>query len=173
MDCFFSELGRLEQEPFEERVLSTDLEADVERARAALHVFRDDPRIIETLGVEHFADGLAARKRELDDALARLEAAYANTTLPEGVPRSVELRDLWRDLAVEEKRRMLGSVIDCVFLRRGRSRHDPIDGFIHICFRGEAPDPLPRRGDRGAAYIPTPFVFPNDAPTRSGISRGQ
>ena len=173
VEQFFAELGRLELEPVDGLVALDAIEARVDRAQAALEVFRDDPRVIEALGAEMFAAGLAARRAELDDALEELDRAHAMVKTPTGVPRSVELRELWPELTVQEKRRMLGTVIDCVFLRRGRSRHDAIDGFVHICFRGEAPALMPRRGQRGGAYRPTPFRFPEDAPARAGVPGGE
>ncbi|MBA3263126.1 MAG: recombinase family protein [Thermoleophilaceae bacterium] len=157
---FFAQLERLEVEPFEDSSELAEVEDEIRTAEADLAVYRDDTRIANALGADRYVAGLEERRGQLDKLLRRraeLEAPFdrANGFNP------VELREVWPELNVDERRRLLRSHIECLFLRRGRTRHDPIAPFVWICWRGETPD-LPRRGQKGHVSFP-PFRFP-DAP---------
>jgi hypothetical protein len=135
-----------------------DLEAAMRAAGAEFAMFRDTAAIAE-LGEEDFVAGLRARRDALDHAqeaylAARAEAEPARTlALPD------RLDELWPELNTRERRELLFAGLDAVFLRRGRNRHAPISDFAWICFRGEAPDDLPRQGIRRGAPL-KPFRFP-------------
>jgi hypothetical protein len=49
------------------------------------------------------------------------------------------------DLPTEDRKRILGSSIDAIIVKRGHSRV-PIEQRVTILWRGEGPDDLPRRG---------------------------
>ena len=150
-----------------------DLEAAMRAADAEFAMFRDSASIAE-LGEEHFVAGLRARRAALDQAQEAYLAARAEAEPARSAALPDRLHELWPDLNVQERRELLSAAIDAVFLRRGRNRHAPISEFAWVCFRGEAPDDLPRRGIRRGMPL-KPFVFPRrrqagttDAPERTG-----
>jgi hypothetical protein len=170
-DEFFAALGRLEMKPVFDTTERDAAEQRLKKAEAALTLFRDDPEVIDTLGAGGFVDGLRKRKEELDKAYSALAELEDRAPLPAGIP-ALELREVWDELSVGEQRRMLSTVIDAVFVRRGRSRHSPLEGFVHICLRGEAPAGMPRRGVRGNG-APQPFLFPHQPPASTGVPAGE
>jgi hypothetical protein len=59
-------------------------------------------------------------------------------------------------LVIQDRKRVLGSSIDAVFVKRAHARV-PIEDRVTILWRGEGPDDLPRRGrDNGSVrpYVP-------------------
>lgn len=98
----------------------------------------------EQLTKDEFAIRLAALRDAKADAQDRLARLPARTT-----PSVVSLRAKWDGLSIEHKRRMLGSVIQAVFVRRaGRpGRHaDAIHKRAKIIWRHEPELTLPRMG---------------------------
>jgi hypothetical protein len=146
---FFGQLERLEVEPFEDSSELAQVEDEITAAEADLGVYRDDTRIADALGADRYVAGLEQRRAKLDQLLRRRAELEAASDRADGL-NPVELRELWPELTVDERRRLLRSHIECVFLRRGRPRHDPIARFIWICWRGEAPD-SPAAGRRGTS----------------------
>ena len=55
------------------------------------------------------------------------------------------LRASWPQLTTDEKRRLLGGAIDCVFVKRREGRTVALADRTHVCWRGTAPDKLPGR----------------------------
>jgi DNA invertase Pin-like site-specific DNA recombinase len=155
---FFAQLERLEVEPVKNSSRLAEVEDEIRTAEADLAVYRDDSRIADALGADRYVAGLEERRGRLDKLLRRRGELEAPLDHADGL-KGVELREVWPTLAVDERRRLLRSHIECVFLRRGRTRHDPIAPFIWICWRGHMPD-LPRRGQKGHVIFP-PFRFPN------------
>lgn len=81
---------------------------------------------------------LAKRSRAVEQARAALQHSLNRA------PQQ-ELVEGYDDLDVSERKRVLGSSIDAVFVRRAHSRV-PIEQRVTILWRGEGPDDLPRRG---------------------------
>jgi DNA invertase Pin-like site-specific DNA recombinase len=109
-----------------------------------------DTRLSEALGSdsERYLELIADRQGLVDAAKGDLIAAQrAQVALP-----GSDVADIWPDLDLHERRRLLASALDCVFVRRGRD----LARRTHLCWRGEAPD-LPRSGAR---WTPVPFDFP-------------
>ena len=79
----------------------------------------------------------------------RQELADARTAQP---PPDVRLLATWPDLSLQERRHLLGSVLDAVFVRRGTD----VGERTFLCWRGEGPE-LPVRGRR---WRPRRFDFP-------------
>jgi DNA invertase Pin-like site-specific DNA recombinase len=166
VEQFFGQLERLELEPIHDGGELVTVETEIRAADADLAVYRDDSRIAGALGADRYVAGLEERKTKVDALLRRRAELEGQLDRPGGV-NPVELRQVWDDLAVDERRRLLKSHIDCVFLRRGRTRYSPIEPFVWICWRGELPD-VPRRGQRG--FVPfEPFRFPQ-TPTHAGVA---
>jgi DNA invertase Pin-like site-specific DNA recombinase len=115
---------------------------EAESAEQALGGYRDNPRVIQAIGAERFADGLQRRMRRLELALLQLEAAERRTR-PFGLAPPEQLEAEWNRLEVLERRAALAEVIDCVFVRPG---HYDVDNRVLVCLRGEAPLDLPRTG---------------------------
>lgn len=114
----------------------------------ALKVFRDDPRVIATLGADGFAEGLRERAALVDRA--REQVAILRRPVA-GLPDTVTLRRIWPDLDVVARRRLLSAAIGCVIVAgRGELTVDR----VRVCWAGLEPAGLPRRGGRGAALRP-------------------
>jgi DNA invertase Pin-like site-specific DNA recombinase len=125
-----------------------DALVELDDARHALEVFRDDPRVIGALGPDGFATGLQERARRVEQA----EAAVVAARLPvAGMPDSATLRRIWPDLDVVRRRRLLAAGIDFVVVA-GRG---PLTAErVRVCWAGLGPIDVPRRGVRGAALRP-------------------
>jgi DNA invertase Pin-like site-specific DNA recombinase len=132
-------------------------------ARAAddtLTKYRDDERILATLGADRYVEGLTRYARASDDAwalVAELHARRGGSAIDHAV-----FADVWPTLTVDERKRVLASMIDCVFLRSGRML--AIEDRVAVFWRGEGPDNLPSRGRRvQLAALPWPVDGPPDA----------
>lgn len=113
-------------------------------AREALRVFRDDPRVIATLGADGFAEGLRERVNRVDACNAAVEDARRAVA---GLPDAQTLRSVWETANVEERRRLLTHGVDCaIVFGRGPVTPDR----VRVCWTGTMPTGLPRRGGRGS-----------------------
>lgn len=101
----------------------TSLEAEITEANRALVAFRDDPAILEALGSERFAEGLAVRARREREAVAALaDARDARCILEKGGRGPWEHR--WPKLSVIERREAMARLIGRVEVSRGEA---PVD----------------------------------------------
>jgi site-specific DNA recombinase len=117
-------------------------------AEEELTAFASDLTARRVLSGRYHA-ALEARAAAVNDAQAELQ--HATASAPNA--QSIEGYD---DLPVEDRKRILGSSIDAVIVKRGRSRV-PVEERVVILWRGEGPDDLPRRGrDNGPvrSYVP-------------------
>jgi DNA invertase Pin-like site-specific DNA recombinase len=119
-----------------------------DQARTALEAFRDDPEIIEVLGISDFKDGLRARQERLHEA----EQAFAheNCQRASNLPPSHELKRDWKLIDAMTKRRMYAQVFDSVIVskpRVHRSHSEPLAGRIGFLLSGaSAGMDLPKPG---------------------------
>lgn len=127
----------------------------IEAAHAELAAYRDET-IIAAIGREAYVDGLAKRRRRLEEASGRLADARQRSATP--LLQALELVDMWPALSVAERRSLLAATIDAAFVRRaGRpGKGSPASGRVHILWRGEGAPDLP---GRGASFL-RPFAFP-------------
>jgi site-specific DNA recombinase len=96
-----------------------------------------------------YHEALTARAAAVDAAQADLKCATAG-------PATVENIERYDDLPVSDRKRILGSSIDAVIVKRAHSRV-PVEDRVTILWRGEGPDDLPRRGrDNGPVRPYTP-----------------
>jgi hypothetical protein len=130
-----------------------ELEAAVVAADAELVAFRDSESLT-ALG-DVYVDGVKVRADRLARAERALADARAEFDTPE-VPDIDTLEAVWDELPVEDRRRLLLAGMDTVMLRSGRTLAVP--DRVHVFWRGEAPDDLPRRGKRPAVV---PFPWPD------------
>ena len=131
-------------------------------AEAELAAWRDETSILE-LGRDLYLAGLQARKRRLDGLEAELETVLAGAVGRDILPADVDLRSIWSELSIDEKRRLLAAGIDAIILRGGRGRL--IAERTLVLWRGEAPAGLPARGRR----VPlAPFPWPDDRELETG-----
>jgi DNA invertase Pin-like site-specific DNA recombinase len=108
------------------------LRRDLEKAQVAIVRYRDEPRILATLGPERFADGLAKRIEVEQHILLSIDAELARNA---AVGRTAEeWESLWPDLSVEERRDAMAEQIECVFVARGRRS---VSDRVFICERGD------------------------------------
>ena len=132
-----------------------NVRAEVELAELELAAWVETFSVAE-LGRELFLEGLRARETRLDEARAAYGALASSTATALSETRS--LAAAWPTLPLVEQRRILAAGIGAIFLRRG-GRSLPIEERVHICWRGEEPDDLPRRG---IARSLEPFAWPGD-----------
>jgi DNA invertase Pin-like site-specific DNA recombinase len=131
----------------DEGTLSAELaEAEAER-NAAL-----DGRLADALGgpeSEVYLRTLQSRQERVD---ALLEASAERAQEREPAEIAADLEDVWEDLTLEDKRRVLHSVFDSVFVWRtsgnGHNGKYPIAKRTRLFLAGEGP-PVPVRGQRG------------------------
>ncbi len=131
---------------------SEDLQSATEKlsdAESELAAFAADLTLRRVLGNSYHA-AAEARAAAVNQAQAQLQRALAPVVGSEAI-------ESYDDLPVEDRRRILGSSIDAVMVRRDDARV-PIEDRVTILWRGEAPEDLPRRGrDNGPvrAYAPS------------------
>jgi site-specific DNA recombinase len=83
----------------------------------------------------------AALQARLDAvAQARAELQQASSFAPD-----VEAIERYDELPIADRKRILGSSLDAVIVKRGHA-YIPIEKRVTILWRGQAPDDLPRRG---------------------------
>lgn len=129
------------------KVLGTATSA-LSAAQEELALFAADLTVRRVLG-EGYHAALEARSQAVKQAQAELQRAVGSTQNAETVER-------YDELPIEDRKRILGSSIDAVIVKRGHARIS-IDDRVTILWRGEGPDDLPRRGrDNGPIrpYIP-------------------
>jgi site-specific DNA recombinase len=117
-------------------------------AQDELAAFAGDVTARRVLGGGYHA-ALEARAAALNEAQAQLQRATALA------PGTIDL-ERYDELPVSDRKRILGSSIDAVFVKRTYP-HAPIAERVTILWRGEGPDDLPRRGrDNGPVrpYVP-------------------
>jgi site-specific DNA recombinase len=130
---------------------SEALEAATEALAAAeeeLAAFASDLTARRVLGGRYHA-ALQTRAAAVEQAQGELRAATAAAP-------TVGLVESYDELPIADRKRILGSSIDAVMVKRGHARV-PVRERVRILWRGEGPDDLPRRGrDNGPVrpYMP-------------------
>jgi DNA invertase Pin-like site-specific DNA recombinase len=150
---FFDALGELRAAAQLDADRLDELERAYEEAEGVLAAYRNESRVIKTLGIESYLEGLAHHAERASEAREALmaERDRVDAVLPVSV---TDLRSDWPHLEVTEKRRLLALAFSAVFVFPGRG---PASERVHICLHGEEPDDLPRRGRR-PAVAPSPFL---------------
>lgn len=150
MEAFWDAIGFQRGRGVPADELVTEAEGRVMQAEAELDASLDT-RLVEALGGESpvYIEAVRRRREAVDSARANLADAMRrahSATLPD-----VDLRTLWPDLSLYERRKLLALAFDAVFVRRGSKmpRH-------FVCIHGTAPE-LPVRGVK---WTPRPFDFP-------------
>lgn len=121
----------------------------MEEAEADLTAYRDNPRLMRTLGEDRFEAGIARRCKRVERALLELAAARRANDDP-GLDDPSDLEAKWPALSADERRDFLGQVIDCLFVR---GQGGAATGRVYVCLRGEEPVDLPHRGGHRGAGI--------------------
>ena len=117
-------------------------------AEEELTAFASDLTARRVLGSAYHT-ALEARAGAVNHARAELQRATATAPNAEAI-------EGYDDLPIKERKRILGSSIDAVIVKRGHARV-PVEERVTILWRGEGPDDLPRRGcDNGPIrpYVP-------------------
>jgi hypothetical protein len=139
----------------------------VDRRERELRAYRDNARISEIIGGDRFAEGLAVRTRRLEQARVQLLRARPGPSMPK-LPPENQLREQWSMLSLDERRALIGQVIEAVFVLPGkRKRGDR----LFVCRRGCAPaDLVPRHSRRSQ---PTQRFDPATCPPQVRLRRRQ
>lgn len=106
-------------------------------AQEELASFAADLTARRLLG-DGYHTALQARSIAVNRAQADMQRAIGSTPTAGTVERYYEL-------PIEDRKRILGSSIDAVIVKRGHARI-PIEDRVMILWRGEGPEDLPRRG---------------------------
>jgi site-specific DNA recombinase len=127
--------------------------AQLEAAEAELAAYRD-AQLISVIGADTYRAGLQERVRVVEDAARAV--AVARRAHPAQMPPA-DLLDLWPQLHMQERRRILAAAIDTVYVKRSHlgRRGTPVADRARILWAGEGPDVLPGRGTSQLA----PFDF--------------
>jgi site-specific DNA recombinase len=143
------------EEGGEETRLTEALAAAEAELEAAL-----DGRLADALGGTNSQVFLTTveRRNAIVEALRDDLAEVQSQRTP--VELDANLEEVWEDLNVEQRRRVLHSVFDSVFVWRtpnqGRNGNFPIAQRTHLFLAGDGP-PVPRRGQRGTIRtLPVP-----------------
>lgn len=146
-----------------------DLDAAQQRLdeqEAELDAFAGDLEARRLLGQQRYHEKLRLRVEAVE--AAREGLAEATPTGPALDPSTVTA--LWPSLSVPEKRTILRSAIDVVFLRRvteaSRAFDVPIESRVRILWHGEGPRDLPGRGLKPVPL--RPFEWHEDEPGMAG-----
>jgi hypothetical protein len=122
-------------------------QGEVDAARGQLDSYIEAD-IGGTVGIERYRRELARRHDVLDIAERALGDAVESAG-GVGLPSAIELRRIWPDLDLAERRHLLSLGVDAIFLRRSpRQGLSALDSRTLIAWRGEGPDDLPGRGRR-------------------------
>ncbi len=139
-------------------------EAALADAEAELAAYRDEPLLLSTLGPTSFAEGLAARQRQLEQRLAEMASARRAHRPP---PLDVAaLEASWPELSLDERRGAVCRLLDCVLIERGSG---PLAERVWIFRQGRG---AARGRAFGAAFSFDPRQAERAAPLRRiGASR--
>ena len=106
-----------------------------------------DGRLAEALGGDD-ADAYIETVRQRREAVeAEEEALFSVEDTPRDLPPPTELREDWENRTLEQKRVLIGTAFEAIFLRRARSPREPVGDRLRFFRAGTAP-PLPVRGQR-------------------------
>lgn len=146
---FWEQVAKARRRPAPRR--EAQLRDRLDRRERELAAYRDNPRLVTSIGADRFAQGLAVRARRVDQA--RLELSRAQLAAGPLPPPVGQLRRQWPTLTGEERRAAIATVIECAFVYRGGGR---LDRRLFVCLRGRAPADLPERSARRPVN-PRPF----------------
>lgn len=145
----------------------TNLDAEIAAAEAERDAALDE-RLAQALGgpqSEAYLRTVESRQQRVDALLA--ERAERDSGR-EPAELEADLESVWEDLTLEDRRRILHSVFDSVFVWRtpdgGRKGKFPIEARTRLFLAGEGP-PVPMRGQRGTIRtLPLDVPAPAEAP---------
>lgn len=134
--AFFDYVGEISAESRVESAELTQALSNLSSAQAALVEYRDDVTLQTVIGMGSFKDGLQVRQQAVNNATDALERAKR---VAGGVdlPSRERLADMWPDLRPAERRRLLASAIDVVYVRRSGSGRRNIGERVKIVWHGE------------------------------------
>jgi DNA invertase Pin-like site-specific DNA recombinase len=120
---------------------SDELRAAREEAERRQSALMDFLAYAEDLDPADFRPALEARKRARDEARERVARLGAQLAALGTAGRP------WETMTVEQRRQLLDTAIDAVFVRRSRRRAAPVETRVRIRWTGEQPrNDLPGRG---------------------------
>lgn len=144
---FAKDAGAQTQEPDEESTLAAELATAEAERDAAL-----DQRLADALGGANSDVYLRTVEQRQGRVDALLEALAESEQAREPAEIEADLEEVWGDLTLEDKRRVLHSIFDSVFVWRindkGTGGKFPIAKRTKLFLVGEGP-PVPVRGQRG------------------------
>jgi len=148
VDRFMERAGEAEADAMQLTEATAEAQRAVDVARAELDAFLEAD-IAGTVGAQRYRRELERRQKALEAAEDRLANLLRRDS---DLPSAVELRRIWPDLSLPEKRHLLALGVDAIFLRRPPRRGlSALDGRVLIAWRGEGPDDLPGRNPTAPA----------------------
>lgn len=120
-------------------------EEAIEEAERSLCAYRDNPRLLRTLGADSFEEGVAVRRRTVEKRLLGLAQARRALTRPRIAVADLERR--WGEMSWEGRREVAAELVDCVLVSRG-----PESAPERVWLFGRGRGPL--AGDSPALEVP-------------------
>lgn len=111
---------------------------ELEDAQVELVAYRDG-QLISVLGEDAFLEGLRERVRTVEGAWAAYGRAQKAADLSGMVGMRFDLREEWPNLTISERRLILGTAIEGVYVRRshlGGGRRPPVEDRVAIVWGG-------------------------------------
>lgn len=128
----------------------SDERSEIERSlatnRAELTAALDE-RLVEALGGEDSVTYIETVRRRREAVEADEEALAVIDDDPDELPESTLLREMWPNMNLQEKRALIGSAFDGIYLRRSTSPREPTVDRVRFFDIGTGP-PTPVRGQR-------------------------
>jgi Recombinase len=158
--ALFERLDEIIAEPAQPDRDVKQLIAARDAARRQLITYRDDGDLADLLGTAAWKDGLRVRQQRLDDAELNLSTAVANPS--DGLPSAATLRDAWREMDNDTRRRAFGMVFDAIVVRKHPSRRErlAITDRVRLLGAGQLGQFEVPRTSRTPARALEPFPWP-------------
>lgn len=140
---FFAKISTdFETRPMVETPALDEAHAALQEAELRLSAYRDDLEVESVLGRDSYLLGMRSRVDAVSEAQEALQTAKRSASGVD-LPAVDDLRAIWTDLSLEERRQLFGSAIEAIFVRRGRA---PVADRARIVWKGEAVAELSRIG---------------------------
>jgi site-specific DNA recombinase len=133
-----------EAEAFAAIAEAQEAQRRLDEARAELEAFLEVNDSLMRAAPDIYERKLGEKTQAVETAEREVAASEQLSGLPPLVADGT-LSIRWDELSADERRQLLGALIDCVVIRRGR---EPISERVTIIWRGQAPNDVPRRGHR-------------------------
>lgn len=171
VDAVFKKLEGFEFRAVGDSSAVEELDDEIARIEHDLNAYLSDTELQEAVGRDHYLAGAKERQLALDDLREQRRQALKEAYQPLNGKSVRRLREDWEQMELGEKREILASLIQAVFIRKsdGGAWWGSDDRWF-IVWRDDPEVDIPRQGRRD--WVTKPFVFPTvDAdPVDAGVA---